>query len=94
MPKVDTSKMTIDEIRALYEAEADAHDDDVAKAKESEDAIKAEQDKLNKELAKARIEKAKTGVEVDEDGEEDKPKEYTPDELAKLMLDKNDKNLY
>lgn len=95
MPIVDTKDLSLEEIRALYEAEAKAHDKDI---EEHQEAIS----KLNKDIeekeasfqkkqkedaeliANLRINKLKEGSTPKQE-EEEEPKELTITDIAKAL---------
>lgn len=93
MDKVDTSTLTLEEVRALYEAEVDAHNEDLAKAEATAQETASKLDKLNKDLANARIEALKHTKTNDKEEDEPKLDLSNPEELVKAMLDKQDKTL-
>lgn len=103
MPIIDTKDMSLEEVKALYEAEANAHDkdnsDNTAKIEELnkaksdlEESYKKKEEETNKTIAKLRIEALKAPKEdtkKEEDKKEENNEPQTIQELAKFMVENN-----
>lgn len=87
MPKVDTSGMTLEEVVALYNAEADKHDADVKELTDNHNALNEKYTASLEANAKLRIDNLKGATKTDEKGETKSNVIKTPKDVVQAMLD-------